>query len=1430
MSTSAANAELVGADNTLVDNSPRPTRTTRDDAESSQTILFEDHRGENYVWPFELCRTYEAIKPLIEEVYVSHGDAYHLSEVRNGNYDIETDGAIILPSVWGFVVKPSKNIKISFRRDDILRRQSLPESNEGEWDPIPQDQFANVRGPELRRRSSPDRTQGQWRHIHRTRFDNVRTSEFLRPREYVEEVTIDVDTQHVRASKPHTPSRSEERLSIGEDNQSSESDSDADSLISTSDQGNGFAQDVDNLEIIREVPPIVDIDGNRISFAVDTSKLSQSLVTHGNIERNRCDERQLREKEHTGQGSLEKYKITKAVMGEIDGRTVIQIYTLPGPTNPKLHNGVQITWHHMHSPQLSWARFKDLCLELPDLSGRLKLLTREAFARIERHKVKAFLDGFFIEPGTVLRTIEKCQPDPQAVIFSCIPYLELEQPHVPLLQKSGDRLFPPRTLMQAMYPYEPVRDRDSEQAYRKLGNGRGSDLVYVPNLWMVNIGTGIVVTCGHRPLADEMVKSIGVVKEDLSQLGAADVAKNSLTTVRFIDREGLVYLYTLESCRSYIQMETRWRSHGTPESRISAIKWNSPAGGRLVTASNWRTIIKRTDLLSIDLESAEGTLTASTIEEPGINHSNTSGSVPPFFIWSPADGYKSILATSDPQGGVSIEARHESLCLEYAEKSMMNETLSKYDTTNVVDKTFASTTYYQSLPEGTHEHVRAQLQSLCSENVRAEQAPASHESSHAAVIATQCTDIVDKADMFCGIVQATFSLFVSDTDNSSILRKVWSAMENIHKWAVKVRTRGAVGGSTSEPADSGIRHRRMANSGWYIRGGQEGSVLLPEADKKLRRSIERCRRCTSTAPFENAETAITHLRSHSKSASSEAKGSSDVKVSVPAKSADKANLNDWIIHATQFEREKSNAGGLKILTQACGDALDLLERGKGLTDGVKNEDGSKSDLYTFPRELLEAFRKLIVFYLAVERALYYTEKSYQNVEDTMNVERELPYSEEGLRVLKRFAQGVDNSLLLARSELCSMVRPEISTDPMHNLELGPEYVCSWLMRRLMAKPLEKRMSIGDIYREYLSTIQFQVNHRPGKRLIRDLNLLQEELQVLAMINKSQMNVVHNYMRVLDDTTYEIDVPTRRAMFPLERMLLQSSLENLALSREEYDDLIRRSGPLSDQTKQSLEIYEEDHGKAITAFTVVTVIFLPLSFVTSFFGMNTVDIRDMTSGQSLFWAIALPLTFITIGATVLIGYNGDTLRDIIASVYYRIIGKQDSSISARGISVAQRKRAKQLQQDENNSLDTSLADEAEYARPQPVAILDERYDTGYVPHTTYTEAIEPIAHIRKSDPYVPTTDAWFRTQRLNTAPIPPRIASHEPARRYGARHVQRSFSYHDDGHYTGRAGRAPAVHYYDDIVRHDGGGVLQDDYSWHKKGRHRHVGDEPHRRR
>lgn len=203
------------------------------------------------------------------------------------------------------------------------------------------------------------------------------------------------------------------------------------------------------------------------------------------------------------------------------------------------------------------------------------------------------------------------------------------------------------------------------------------------------------------------------------------------------------------------------------------------------------------------------------------------------------------------------------------------------------------------------------------------------------------------------------------------------------------------------------------------------------------------------------------------------------------------------------------------------------------------------------------------------------------------------------------------------------------------------------------------------------------------------------------MNTQQSKLISNYISVLDDATYEKDLPSRRAMFPYERMLLASCQDSLQLTDQEYRYLLARCGPLSDSTKQSLEINEEDHGKAIMVFTIVTIIFLPLSFVTSFLGMNTTDIRDMGSSSSLFWAIAVPLTAVTMGSILYIGYNGDELRDAFSSLYRTITGKQDRSASARGISVAQRKRARKIASTSNSTVDfTSLADEAEFANPRP----------------------------------------------------------------------------------------------------------------------------------
>ncbi|KAL8782703.1 MAG: hypothetical protein Q9213_005183 [Squamulea squamosa] len=73
--------------------------------------------------------------------------------------------------------------------------------------------------------------------------------------------------------------------------------------------------------------------------------------------------------------------------------------------------------------------------------------------------------------------------------------------------------------------------------------------------------------------------------------------------------------------------------------------------------------------------------------------------------------------------------------------------------------------------------------------------------------------------------------------------------------------------------------------------------------------------------------------------------------------------------------------------------------------------------------------------------------------------------------------------------------------------------------------------------------------------------------------------------------------------------------------------------------QLVDIKVEDQGKAVMVFTIVTVIFLPLSFVSSYFGMNTTDVRNLQHGQWIFWLVGLSVTFSTVVVALLVAFRG-----------------------------------------------------------------------------------------------------------------------------------------------------------------------------------------------
>ncbi|THV45025.1 hypothetical protein BGAL_0541g00030 [Botrytis galanthina] len=71
------------------------------------------------------------------------------------------------------------------------------------------------------------------------------------------------------------------------------------------------------------------------------------------------------------------------------------------------------------------------------------------------------------------------------------------------------------------------------------------------------------------------------------------------------------------------------------------------------------------------------------------------------------------------------------------------------------------------------------------------------------------------------------------------------------------------------------------------------------------------------------------------------------------------------------------------------------------------------------------------------------------------------------------------------------------------------------------------------------------------------------------------------------------------------------------------------GQESGENLEVINTNKDRQENAIYIFTIVTIIFLPLSTVASILGMNTNDVRNMEFTQWIFWAVALPLTVIII---------------------------------------------------------------------------------------------------------------------------------------------------------------------------------------------------------
>ncbi len=125
--------------------------------------------------------------------------------------------------------------------------------------------------------------------------------------------------------------------------------------------------------------------------------------------------------------------------------------------------------------------------------------------------------------------------------------------------------------------------------------------------------------------------------------------------------------------------------------------------------------------------------------------------------------------------------------------------------------------------------------------------------------------------------------------------------------------------------------------------------------------------------------------------------------------------------------------------------------------------------------------------------------------------------------------------------------------------------------------------------------------------------------------KQQNNVLLQFRSSLDPTSFRAPSLARKLRFEYECKGIDKILMTIKENLRAYAELRDRATQLSIENVQLVETLQDDNSKAIFIFTMVTILFLPLSFVASFFGMNVQGISDTTSGVRHFWEIGLPLT-------------------------------------------------------------------------------------------------------------------------------------------------------------------------------------------------------------
>ena len=149
--------------------------------------------------------------------------------------------------------------------------------------------------------------------------------------------------------------------------------------------------------------------------------------------------------------------------------------------------------------------------------------------------------------------------------------------------------------------------------------------------------------------------------------------------------------------------------------------------------------------------------------------------------------------------------------------------------------------------------------------------------------------------------------------------------------------------------------------------------------------------------------------------------------------------------------------------------------------------------------------------------------------------------------------------------------------------------------------------------------------RASRRLLQIINAFEEEIAIVNDILIQQEKVLQAFRGYLEPSSFKRPSTARKLRFEFEKKGIERILTSIREQLRNCTELRERARVLAVQNVHLVETLQDDNSRAIFIFTFITVLFLPLSFVAGFFGMNVVGISGTHSTTKHFWVIAAPIT-------------------------------------------------------------------------------------------------------------------------------------------------------------------------------------------------------------